>query len=106
MKKIFLIAIVVALTAAVASAAGDAAAGRASYDKACKSCHGASGHHNANIAKAMKVQMKNLGSSEVQSMSDDELKRAITDGVGKMKPVNSVAGPDLDNIVAYIRTFK
>ncbi len=106
MKKIFPIVILAALTASVGSAAGDAAAGKASYDRACKSCHGVTGQHNANMAKAMKVQMRNLDSSEVQSMSDDDLKRAVTDGVGKMKPVKSVSGPELDNIIAYIRTFK
>ena len=31
------------------------------YDKACKASHGATGAPNANIAKIMKVEMKELG---------------------------------------------
>jgi hypothetical protein len=50
--------------------------------------------------------MKDLGSSDVQSMSDDDIKKVITDGMGKMKPVKSVSGAALDNVVAYIRTLK
>jgi hypothetical protein len=30
----------------------------------------------------------------------------ITDGQGKMKPVASVTGTDLDNVVAYVHSLK
>jgi mono/diheme cytochrome c family protein len=90
----------------MASAAGDATAGKAVYDKACKSCHGAAGVANPSVAKMMNVQMKDLGSSDVQSMGDDDLKKVVTDGKGKMHPVKSVTGKSLDDVVAYIRTFK
>ena len=79
--------------------------GKAEYDKACKSCHGADGTPNASIAKMMKVDMKHLGSAEVQNMSDAQLKDAIVKGIGKMKPVKSVAGK-ADGVVAYLRTLK
>jgi hypothetical protein len=39
-------------------------------------------------------------------MSDDELKKVITGGKGKMKPIAGVSGADADNVVAYIRTLK
>ena len=87
-------------------AAGDPTTGKAVYDKACKSCHGASGTPNAGIAKAMKVQMEPLGGAAVQKLGDDELKAAITNGKGKMKPVKSVSGKAVDDVVAYMRTFK
>src|SRR5215203_5601520 len=45
----------------LAMAAGDATAGKAVYDKACKSCHGADGTPNPGIAKSMKVTMAHLG---------------------------------------------
>src|SRR3954454_13479969 len=73
-------------------AAGDAKAGKAAYDKACKSCHGADGTPNAGIAKSMKVDMAHLGDPAVQGTSDATLKTIITDGKGKMKPVKSVSG--------------
>ena len=89
------------LAPGLAFAAGDATAGKAVYDKACKSCHGADGTPNAGIAKSLKVEMKHLGSADVQASSDDALKKAITDGQGKMKPVKSVSGKAADDVVAY-----
>jgi mono/diheme cytochrome c family protein len=106
MKKTFFTMLIALLATLTASAAGDATAGKATYNKYCKSCHGTDGQHNPNIAKVMKVEMKDLGSSDVQSMSDADLKKPITDGMGKMKPIKSISGADLDNVIAYIRTFK
>lgn len=86
--------------------AADAKAGKASYDKSCKSCHGVDGTPSAAIAKALKVDMRALGSAEVQAQTDAELKAIISDGKGKMKPVKTVSGAALDDVVAYVRTFK
>jgi mono/diheme cytochrome c family protein len=89
-----------------AAAAGDAAAGKAVYEKACRTCHGADGTANPNIAKMMKVEIRDLGSSEVQALKDAEIKQIITEGKGKMKPVKTVSGGDADSVIAYIRTMK
>src|SRR5580700_3489434 len=99
--------IVLGLAAAGATAvhAADATAGKAAYDKSCKSCHGPDGTPNPAVAKMMKVDMKNLKSADVQATSDDDLTKAITNGIGKMKPVPSAAGSAAD-VVAYIRTWK
>ncbi|HYI93271.1 MAG TPA: cytochrome c [Bryobacteraceae bacterium] len=94
------------LAPGLAIAAGDATAGKAVYDKACKSCHGADGTPNAAIAKSLKVEMKHLGAPDVQASSDDALKKVLTDGHGKMKPVKSVSGKAADDVVAYMRTLK
>lgn len=88
------------------SFAADAKAGAAVYDKSCKSCHGADGTPNAAVAKMMKVEMKDLKAAEVQSMSDDEMKKIVTEGKGKMKPVSGVAGAAADNVVAYVKSLK
>jgi hypothetical protein len=61
---------------------------------------------NANIAKMMKVEIKDLGSAAVQGHSDADLKKVVTDGQGKMKPIKTVTGGDVDNVVAYVRTLK
>ena len=103
MKKIALLLI---SASGLALAAGDATAGKAAYEKACKSCHGADGVANANIAKMMKVEIKDLGSADVQGHSDADLKKVVTDGQGKMKPVKTVTGGDVDNVVAYVRKLK
>ena len=83
-----------------------AADGKAAFDKACKTCHGANGEGNPKIAQMMKLTMKPLASKEVQARADADLKRIVTKGEGKMKPVANLAGPDVDAIVAYLRTFK
>ncbi len=102
-----LLLIVLGLAAAGVTAvyAADATAGKAAYDKSCKSCHGPDGTANPAVAKMMKVDMRDLKSPDVQSMSDDDLKKIITDGKGKMKPVASASGSAAD-VIAYIRTWK
>ena len=104
MKKIT--GILIGFAMAGLAVAADAQAGKAAYDKACKSCHGADGTPNAGMVKALKVEMRHLGSNEVQAQSDAELKKAITDGKGKMKPVKTVTGPAADDVVAFMRTLK
>ena len=97
MKLNFLI--IAALTATSMWAA-DAAAGKAVYAAKCKSCHGADGAGNPAIAKAMKVEMKPL------SATTADVKDVIVKGQGKMKPMASPAGADLDNVVAYVNSLK
>jgi mono/diheme cytochrome c family protein len=92
--------------AATVGSAADAKAGQAVYDRGCKSCHGADGTPNPAIAKMMKVEMKDLKSADVKAMSDDDIKKVITDGKGKMKPVTSVVGGDAENVIAYLRSLK
>jgi mono/diheme cytochrome c family protein len=106
MKVTALMTLVLTVSAGIAVAAGDPAAGKAVFDKSCKTCHGATGVANPNITKMMKVDIKDLDSPEIQKMSDADFKTTITEGKGKMKPVRSVAGKDIDNVVAYVRSLK
>ena len=105
MQNILAAVTIVTLCASAAFAA-NVKAGQAIYDKSCKSCHGADGTPNAAVAKMMKVDMKDLKSTEVQSLSDDDMKKFITEGKGKMKPVKTVSGPAIDDVVAYVRSLK
>ena len=84
----------------------DAAVGKTVYSKKCQSCHAADGNGNANLANVMKVEFKPLSSDEVQKMSDADLKKVITSGMGKMKPVTGMMPADIDSVVAFVRTFK
>ncbi len=102
--RVFVVLSVLALLAMPAVAADHA--GKASYDKSCKSCHGADGAGNPGIAKMLKVTLRPLGSAEVQKSSDADLKKVITDGTGKMKPVAAVTAKQAGDVVAYIRTLK
>ena len=102
MKRTLLISAVFAASSVV----WGAGEGKAIFDKSCKACHGATGEGNPGIAKMMKVTMKPLGSKEVQAKSDADLKKVVTEGTGKMKPVASVTGKQVDEVVAFIRTLK
>jgi len=104
--RTILISIAMAALSAGAVFAADAKAGEAVYEKSCKSCHGADGTPNPPIAKMMKVEMRDLKSPEVQSRSDADLKKVVTDGQGKMKPTASVTGGSVDNVVAFVRSLK
>ena len=104
--RIILTTLTLAGLSVTAVLAADAKAGQAVYDKSCKSCHGADGTANPAIAKMMKVDIKDLKSADVQAMSDGDMKKIVTDGKGKMKPVNSVTGAALDDIVAHVRSLK
>lgn len=82
---------------------GSAKEGKAVYDQHCKMCHGMNGEGNPGIAKMMKVTLKPLGSKEVQAKSDAELKKYITDGVGKMKGVKGLSDAQVNDVIAYVR---
>jgi mono/diheme cytochrome c family protein len=97
---------IVVISLSVGVQAQDAAAGKAVYGKKCQSCHAADGAGNPGIAKAMNVELKPLSSAEVQSKSDADLKKVITAGSGKMKPVAGLSDKDVSDVVAYIRTLK
>ena len=105
MRTILTTITLVGLSGAAALAA-DAKAGQAVYDKSCKSCHGPDGTPNPGIEKMMKVTMEDMKSPAVQAMSNDDIKKIITGGKGKMKPITSISGADLDNVAAYIHTLK
>jgi mono/diheme cytochrome c family protein len=92
-------------TPALAAGEGDAAAGKAVYTKRCGMCHGPAGEPKEAIAKMMKVEMRHLGSKEVQAKKDDELRTIIVKGKGKMKPVAGVTDKELATLVAYVRTL-
>ncbi|HUA17171.1 MAG TPA: cytochrome c [Bryobacteraceae bacterium] len=103
-NKIMGTVVLCAVAASSAMAWGaDAAAGKSVYAAKCRACHGANGEGNPAIAKMMKVELKPL--SEAAGMSDADLKKIITEGTGKMKPV-AVSGADLDNVVAFVKSLK
>ena len=73
--------------------------GKAIFDAKCKGCHKPDG---SGIAA---MNMRALGSAEVQAKSDPDLKKDILKGTGKMKP-QPVTDPQAADVIAYIRTLK
>lgn len=108
MKRLMLISIAVmcvVLLPLLVFAGGDAKAGKAVYDKKCASCHGANGEGKPVLAKALKVEIRDLGSKEVQAKSDAQLRKDSVEGVGKMKPVTGMKEEETVNLIAFIRSL-
>ena len=105
-NKLFIAGAALAFIFSTQPLQADVAAGKAAYDKACKSCHGPDGKGNAAIAKMMKVEMRPLGSKEVLAKSDADCMKNVTEGIGKMKPVKSLSEAEITSCVMFIRTLK
>jgi mono/diheme cytochrome c family protein len=103
---VVLICLIATVLWTVPAFAADAAAGKAVYEKKCASCHGAAGEGKEAVAKMLKVELKHLGSKEVQAKTDADLKKLILEGMGKMKAVAGIDAKAADNVVAYMRTLK
>lgn len=104
-----LVAIAFLMSVRVASAQkGDAKAGMQPFTKTCARCHGKDGNTaNRAVAKLLKVDsIPQLGSSDIQAKSDDDLKKIIKNGFKKMKPVTTLSEKDVQNVIAYVRTIK
>ncbi len=100
------LALLVAIAIPLLSAGkGDAAAGKEVYTKRCATCHGAAGEGKEAIAKMLKVEMRHLGSKEVQTRTDADLRKVIAEGNGKMKPVTGLNEKELADLLAYLRSL-
>jgi cytochrome c6 len=79
--------------------------GEALYKAKCAVCHGADGKGETAVGKANKI--RDLGSTDVQKQSDDELAGIISSGKGKMPAYGKSLKPEqIKDLVAYIRTLK
>jgi len=79
--------------------------GESLYKTKCAVCHGPDGKGETAVGKANKLL--DLGSTEVQKQSDDELSGIVTSGKGKMPAYGKSLKPEqIKDLVAYIRSFK
>jgi mono/diheme cytochrome c family protein len=96
----------VGFIAACGLAAAGAPEGKTVFAAKCQACHGPGGEGKASIAKMYNVEMHALGSKEIQAKSDAELKKTITTGQGKMKPVAGLSDKQVEDVIAFVRTLK
>jgi len=104
-KLLLLSMIVCVLTWPLFGQKGDAEAGKAIFAKRCATCHGPTGEGKEEVQKLMKVEMRQLGSKEVQAQSDSDFRKIVSEGKGKMKPVKDISDKDFPNLIAYLRTL-
>jgi cytochrome c2 len=88
----------------LAAEKGDPVKGKEVFNR-CAICHGRSGEGNDAIGKIYKITMPQLGSKSVQSLDDASLKKIITEGKGKMKPV-ILSDLETADVIAFLRTLK
>jgi mono/diheme cytochrome c family protein len=98
--------VAVAFVAGSPEAVSAADDGKTVFAKKCATCHGDKGEGKPEIAKMMKVELRHLGSTEVQAKSDAELAKTITHGIDKMKPVKGLSEGEVTAVVAHVRTLK
>ena len=95
---IALLSLVLALALPPMAAAQSAAD---TYKAKCAMCHGADGAGKAAMGT------KDLGSADIQKMSDADLTTAITNGKGKMPSYKGkLTDAQIKDMVSYIRTLK
>ena len=98
--KVALLTLVVAL-APVAFAAD----GAALYKAKCASCHGADGKGLTPVGK--KMNLRDLGSPDVQKQTDKELYDWTAVGKGKMPAYkDKLSDGDINALVVFMRSFK
>jgi mono/diheme cytochrome c family protein len=95
---LFTLAVMLGLSFAAQAQSG----AEATYKAKCAMCHGAEGKGDSPMGK--KLNIRDLGSPEVQKQTDAELTTIVTKGKGKMMPFEGKLTADqIGQLVAYIR---
>jgi mono/diheme cytochrome c family protein len=93
------VVVVVAVTGSTPLAAQD---GPTLYKTKCAMCHGADGKGETPMGK--KLNIRDLGSPEVQKQTDAELTAIISKGKGKMPPFEGkLTAEQIGQVLAHIR---
>ena len=108
MKKIIVLAAIIAATAALHASAADA---KENYDQQCTKCHGSDGKGDTKMGK--KLNVKDYSDAKVQAaLKDEAITKAIKEGVKDkdgtvvMKATDGLSDSDVKALVAYMRTLK
>jgi mono/diheme cytochrome c family protein len=74
------------------------------YAQRCGGCHGLDGKANTSIGK--KESMRDLTAAEVQRQTDEDLKRTIANGRGRMPAYQLILGDArIQLLIDYIKTM-
>lgn len=117
---LFAFGIALAMTPDTAMAAGDAAAGKASYTTFCASCHGDKGDGLGPVGAALDPKPRSFVTAaflldtdkDGKVGTDADLVNVIKNGAGQyggspmMTPWGHLSDADVANIIAYIKTLK
>jgi cytochrome c5 len=106
MKKSAVIIVAIVFAAALLAPSPAVAEDAAALWKAkCTSCHAADGSGGTPMGK--KLNVKDIGSPEVQKMTDAQLTEIVAKGKNKMPAYDGKLTADqIKALVAHMRTFK
>jgi len=105
MKTILKSALALLAFALVFSTWSLADGGADTFKGKCAMCHGADGKGQTAMGKTMNI--RDLGSADVQSQSDGDLTNIVTNGKGKMPKYDGKLSKDqITDVVKFIRTLK
>jgi cytochrome c6 len=94
-----LMMVLVLSTSSLAQGGGD------TFKAKCAMCHGADGKGQTAMGKTL--NLRDLGSADVQGQSDADLTNIITNGKGKMPKYDGKLTKDqIGDVVKFIRTLK
>jgi mono/diheme cytochrome c family protein len=101
MTKVLVTLALLSLVIALALPPVAAADAAADFKAKCAMCHGADGAGKASMGT------KDMGSADVQKMSDADLTAEITNGKGKMPAYKGkLTDAQISDLVKYVRTLK
>ena len=115
-----LAALLVALAFSAPALAGDAAAGKATFEQVCWTCHGMTGVGDGPAGAALDPPPRDfsMGDFKIDANGngtpgeDDDLKLVVKQGAGpfggnpSMAPWGHLSEDDIANVVAYVRSLK
>jgi len=94
-----------ALSLVFSSAYTFASLGADTFKARCAPCHGATGKGDTKMGQHLRV--RDLGSADVQKLSEDELETIIAKGKGKMPAYErKLSKQQIDDLVKFIRSLK
>ena len=97
--------IVVILLALLLSTPARADFGADTYKAKCAACHGAKGLGDTMLGRNLKIPA--LGSTEVQTKSDDELITIISKGKKRMPPFDrKLSKEEIRDVLKFVRALK
>jgi mono/diheme cytochrome c family protein len=93
------------LTDPAVASSQDAEPNKTAYELHCALCHGEDGTPVETLEKLVKIEIPHLGSSHVQDLSDERIRKVIRKGKGKMNPVQTIPEDEIAGVIAFLRTL-